>query len=160
MNNSEKERIIIKYESMIWGLVHNFKNTIYDHDEEELYQEVVTHLANKLDEYDENKSKINTYIHNVCKNKMINMMNSRRNTRDEPMDNLEVLLNHTVDYAPSERVVLDIAYEIIQNHPEKVILTEMMRGTPQRLIAEQSGMSQQYVSKVWREFITEVKKEL
>jgi RNA polymerase sigma factor (sigma-70 family) len=160
MNNSEKEKYIIKYESMIWGLVHNFKNTIYDHDEEELFQEVVTHLAYKLDEYDSSKSKINTYIYNVCKNKMINMMTSKRNMRDEPMDNLEVLLNETVTYAPSERVVLDVAYEIIQNHPEKTILTELIRGTPQRIIAEESKMSQQYVSKVWREFITEVKSEL
>lgn len=160
MKNSDKEKILIKYESMIWGLVHKFKDSIHDHDEEELFQEVVTHLANKLDAYNPSKSRINTYIHNVCKNKMINMLQSKKNVREEIVDNMEVLLNATVGYAPSERMVLDIAYEIIHNHPEKTILTELIRGTPQRIIAEESGMSQQYVSKVWREFITEVRREL
>ena len=162
MTNEAKEKVLIEHWDMMWGLVHQFKNSVHDHDAEELFQEICTHVSYRLDEYDSKKAMLSTYIYRIARNKLINMVNSKKNMNVTPHEEemVEQLLEEVTPYSPNESVALSIAYEIIDNHAQKGILMEVMRGTKQTVVAKLFDVSPQYVSKVFKDFVEEVKREL
>ena len=98
----------------------------------------------------------------VTRNKLNNLLISPKNVQEIPMkkDHVESLLNEVMGYAPSEEIALQIAIEEIYKSDKKDILLRLFQGEKQKIIASEMGVSTQYISKLWREFIKKVRDEL
>jgi RNA polymerase sigma factor (sigma-70 family) len=158
-----KEELFKRNEKKILSLIRRYRNVIQDYDEEDLYQELLTHIDYKLKNYDETKASIDTFVYMVAKNKLYNMANSKHNRRDVLMD--EESLEELVDTFSSplsrgDSIVLEIAYDLMRNSEHKPLLADLTIGLTQQAVAEKYKISQQKVSKIWKEFIDAVRNEL
>jgi RNA polymerase sigma factor (sigma-70 family) len=158
-----KEILFKRNEKKILSLIRRYRNVIQDYDVEDLYQELLTHIDAKLPSYDESKASIDTFVYMVAKNKLYNMANSKHNRRDVLMDeeSLEELSN---DFASplsrGDSMVLEIAWDLMRNNEHKDILKDLTKSLTQQATAEKYKVSQQKVSKIWKDFIEDVKNEL
>jgi RNA polymerase sigma factor (sigma-70 family) len=158
-----KEIIFKRNEKKILSLIRRYRKVIQDYDEEDLYQELLTHIDYKLANYDETKSSVDTFVYMVAKNKLYNMANSKHNRKDVLMD--EESLEELVDTFSSpmshgDAIVLEVAYDLMRNSEHKPLLADLTIGLTQQAVAEKYKISQQKVSKIWKEFIDAVKNEL
>lgn len=162
MDNKEKEQIILKYSNLIHSLIHRYKINNFTH--EELFQEVVTHLCNKLGEYDSNLTKVSTFVYVVVNNKLKNMIKSKHNTYMEMINieenNMEDLLSEIAPYSPSERIALEVAFDILRHDKNKDVIIRVMQGETQTNIAKDYGVSKKRINNIWREYINKVRGEL
>ena len=158
-----KEIIFKRHEKKILSLIRRYRKVIQDYDEEDLYQELLTHIDYKLANYDETKSSVDTFVYMVAKNKLYNMANSKHNRKDVMMD--EESLEDLVDMfnsplSRSDSIVLEVAYDLMRNSEHKPLLADLTIGLTQQAVAEKYKISQQKVSKIWKDFIDAVKNEL
>jgi len=158
-----KEIIFKRHEKKILSLIRRYRKVIQDYDEEDLYQELLTHIDYKLANYDETKSSVDTFVYMVAKNKLYNMANSKHNRKDVMMD--EESLEDLVDMFNSplsrgDSIVLEVAYDLMRNSEHKPLLADLTIGLTQQAVAEKYKISQQKVSKIWKDFIDAVKNEL
>lgn len=159
----KKEEIFRRNESKILSLIRRYKKVIHDYDEEDLYQEILTHIDYKLSNYDEKKASIDTFVYMVAKNKLYNLANSKHNRKDVLMDEetLEDLANSFASpMSRGDSIVLEIAWDVMRHNEYKDLLQDLTIGLTQQAAAEKYQMSQQKVSKIWKEFIDTVKNEL
>lgn len=158
-----KEEIFKRNESKILSLIRRYRNVIQDYDEEDLYQELLTHIDYKLANYDEEKSSIDTFVYMVAKNKLYNLANSKHNRKDVLMDeeSLEDLANSFASpMSRGDSMVLEIAWDVMRHSEYKDMLQDLTIGLTQQAVAEKYSISQQKVSKIWKDFIEVVKNEL
>jgi len=158
-----KEEIFKRNQKKILFLIRKYRKVIHDYDEEDLYQELLTHINYKLEHYDETKASVDTFVYMVAKNKLYNMANSKHNRKDILMD--EESLEDLVDSfnSPMSRgdsIVIEIAYDLMRNSEHKPLLADLTIGLTQQAVAEKYKISQQKVSKIWKEFIDAVRNEL
>ena len=161
MTNEQKENIIIDYNNLIHSIICRYN--IFGFTYEELYQEVITHLANKLDNYDHSKSKLSTYITLVTKNKLNNLYTNKRNVQEIPFGGKEDVETHVEpDYelSPVEVEALATMKENIDKHEHKELLNELINGYNQQGVADKYGYTREWVNKIWRLFVNEVKESL
>lgn len=158
-----KETIFQKNHDLIMSLIHKYKKYIHDYEEEDLYQEVLTHLDLKLNHYDDNKASISTFVYMVVKNKLYNMANNKHNVKHTIADEevIEGLMEGQREELPfADKIALEVAYDIMRNHEHRSLLVDLIKGENQSRCAEKYYMSQQNVSRIWKEFIDNVKNEL
>ena len=98
----------------------------------------------------------------VVRNKLNNLLVSPKNVYEIPMkkDSIEIMLSEVIDLAPNEEIALQIAIEEIYKSSKKDILLRLYKGEKQKDIANELGVSNQYISKLWRDLIKKVKEEL
>jgi len=163
MKTEKKGKIIQEFSPIIISVVQNFHNQVVTHDWEELYQEVITHLANKLEHYDPARGKLSTYVYIVSRNKCLNMIKSPKNTKEHPVEYDEEManeMNEIYSLTKQEWGAWQVAMDMLENHSKKHIIKRIMNGVPIVVVASDEGVSHQYVSKVWRDFIKDIKEEL
>lgn len=159
----KKEEVFKRNKGKIMSLVHKYKNVIHDYDIEDLYQEVLTHLDLKLNDYDESKSSVDTFVYMVAKNKLYNMANNKHNRKDTLVNErtMERLMeNEREEFALADRLALETAFDLLKSHPHAEMLFDLVKGETQSSVAKKYELSQQYVSRVWKEFIVDVQNEL
>ena len=98
----------------------------------------------------------------VLKNKLNNLYLNPNNTEEIPMpkDSIEGLLSEVRGYAPTEKVALEVAFDMMYKSEKREILLRVFSNERQKDIADDLNVTPQYISKVWREFINSVKEEL
>ncbi len=167
MTNEQKTDILTKHLPLIKSIVNRYFIKQFTH--EELTQEVLTHLSNKLDQFDPNRSKITTFISVVCNNKLSNMVAyDKRKKREEydeipeEIDNIEFLLNVLCDRSPNERLAIEVAYDVLYmlGEKEQRVVKKTLMNQKQQVIAEEEGVTQGRVSQIWKEYINKVRSEL
>ncbi len=161
MTKEDKEKIILKHDNLIHFIQQKF--TIHNFTYEELHQELLTHVAYKLDEYDKERSSLTTFIHMVVVNKLKNMYKNKRNKVVEiATDEKEMnyLLDELAPYSPSEKMALEVAFDIAREHPRSDIILRIMHGESMTNIARDSYCDISTVSKIWKSYIDKVKSEL
>lgn len=145
------------------SLIHKYKKYIHDYEDEDLYQEVLTHLDLKLNNYDEDKSAIGTFVYMVVKNKLHNMMSSKRNQYIAVAEEgvIEGIMEQQREELPlADKIALEVSFDIMRKHEHKELLSDLIKGYGQQDLAKKYNMSQQNVSRIWKEFIQDVKNEL
>ena len=160
MTKLEKEAVIKDYLPLVYSVVGTFKHSINDLDFDDMVQEVLTHLSNKLDKYDSSKSKLSTYIYTVSRNKLINMKNSKKNYKEVPIDFDEEKLSDIIFNNQEEMKELK---EWLRKEVGKLsgnalgVMTLIMEGYTQSEVSRIVGLSRQRVSQIYYEFIEGVK---
>ena len=158
-----KVKVFKDNHNKIMSLIHKYKHIIHDYEVEDLYQEVLTHLDVKLNDFDSNKSSIDTFVYMVTKNKLYNMANNKHNRKDVLVSEKkieELSEGQRVDLVLADKEALEVAFDILRQHKHAELLFELVKGEKQNVVAENHGLSQQYVSRLWKEFIEDVKNEL
>jgi RNA polymerase sigma factor (sigma-70 family) len=142
------------------SLINKYKKFIHDYEEEDLYQEVLTHLDLKLNNYDQSKSAIGTFVYMVVKNKLYNMVNNKHNVKHSVAEEgvIEGIMESQREDLPlADKIALEVAYEVIRDHENKDMLSDLIKGLNQNQCAEKYKMTQQNVSRIWKKFIEDVK---
>jgi len=173
IDDKTKERVIIDFENMIHKHCIMYNNMIKDMDYDDIVQEVKTHIAFKLDEYDSDKSSVSTYVYTVIRNKLENLSKfSRRrkrnfNVKDVMVDRYdngiaELLLGGQDERSDYENEVLKIAYRAFDGESDrnKDILKRIFRGERYENIAKDYKISTGQIGNIKNKFIKEVKSEL
>lgn len=161
MTNEQKENIIIDYNNLIHSIICRYN--IHGFTYEELYQEVITHLAFKLDNYDSSKSKLSTYITLVTKNKLNNLYTNKRNVQEIPLggkEDVETYIEANYELSPIEVEALATMKENIDKHEHKEILNELINGHNQQDVADKYGYTREWVNRIWRGFVNEIKENV
>lgn len=159
----KKEEVFKQNKKKILSLIHKYKNVIHDYEVEDLYQEVLTHLDVKLNDYDESKASIDTFVYMVTKNKLYNMANNKHNYTDTLVGEgtMERLVEERrEDYTLADKEALEIAFDLIGKHEHKAALFDLIKGETQQHVAKKYGYSQQNLSKVWKKLIEQIQHEL
>ena len=60
---------------------------------------------------------------------------------------------YKVKYTKHQEYILDIAFDILEVHPKKDIIERVLYGETQTAIAKELGVSRQYVSKQFNDYI-------
>jgi RNA polymerase sigma factor (sigma-70 family) len=142
------------------SLINKYKDFIHDYEEEDLYQEVLTHLDLKLNHYDETKSAIGTFVYMVVKNKLYNMANNKHNVKHTiaEEDVIEgIMEDNREELTFADSIALEVAYDIMRHHEHRPLLVDLMKGFSQSTLTTKYNMSQQNISRIWLEFIDDVK---
>lgn len=158
-----KETIFRKNSDLILSLIRKYKKYIHDYEEEDLYQEVLTHLDLKLNNYDESKASISTFVYMVVKNKLYNMANNKHNVKHVIADEEVIggiMESQREDLPLADKMALEVAYDLMRQHEHRSLLVDLIKGVNQSRLADKYHMSQQNVSRIWKEFIENVKNEL
>lgn len=158
-----KEKVFKDNHKKIMSLVHKYKHIIHDYDVEDLYQEVLTHLDVKLNDYNKEKASVDTFVYMVTKNKLYNMANNKHNRKDILVseNKLEdIMEDNREEFAFADKIALEVAFDFMHKHKHRDLLFELFKGAKQQYVAEKYKVSQQYVSKLWNEFIETVQNEL
>ena len=153
-----REDILKQHNGLIWSVVHKYKASIHDHDEEDIHQELLMHVYSKLPNYNPDKSSITTFINMVCENKCLNMIKYKNNKYTELVEELPE--EELEELAPIESIALEVAFEVLREHPNKDILMSRLMGERSTDIAKRVNMSKQNISRIWGEFINEVREKL
>lgn len=159
----KKEEVFKKNHGKIMSLVHKYKNVIHDYDVEDLYQEVLTHLDLKLNDYDEEKASIDTFVYMVAKNKLYNMANNRHNHKDALVNEItmeKLMEKGREDLVLADKVALEVAFDLLKSHNQAEMIFDLIKGDTQKMVSKKYDVSQQYVSRIFNEFIQSVKDEL
>jgi len=145
------------------SLIHKYKHIIHDYEVEDLYQEVLTHLDVKLNDYNKEKASVDTFVYMVTKNKLYNMANNKHNRKDVLVSEKKIedlVESDRMDLVLADKEALEVAFDILRQHKHAELLFALVKGEKQHYVAEKHGLSQQYVSRLWKEFIEDVKNEL
>jgi len=157
----EKEEVLLQYDGLIYKLSYKYLHVIKDLELEDIVQECRTHVANKLEQYNPNKSALSTYITIICTHKLQNM--SRRSKMSIPYDevSMEILFWEIAkEYSPNEKKTLEMAYLVAREHNETKIILKILQYNNQSEVAKEMGVSRQRISKIWNDYIREVKEKL
>lgn len=158
-----KAKVFKDNEKKIMSLIHKYKHIIHDYEVEDLHQEVLTHLDVKLNDYDKDKASVDTFVYMVTKNKLYNMANNKHNRKDVLVSERkleDIMEDNRKDFTFADKIALEVAFDVMYKHKHSDLLYELFKGAKQHYVAEKHGVSQQYVSKLWNEFVDTVKNEL
>ncbi len=135
---------------------------------EDLVQDLITHIFEKIDKYDPKKSKFSTWVYKVCHNERL--MQLRKNDATKRKSNVNTLsLNNIIDDQDTESIDLLIDDSDTSSYYKKVIidlvypqLSDMSKkyfdGVNQVDLAREYNMSQANVSRKVKKEINEIKK--
>ena len=157
MTNEEKEKIIIKFTPLINSIIVKYHSSIHDLEFEDIRQEVLMHIAKKLDKYNPNKAKVSTYIMTISKNKLINMTKSKKNKKETPISFNEDMETKTLF---SDDSIKDLGIDEVVNTLEEFkqgVIRMIMEGYTQTHVSKIVGLSRQRVNQIWFEFVEEYK---
>lgn len=159
MDNDKKENIIIKFQGLINMLLSRYN--ILDMSYEDLKQEVLTHVSEKLDEYDKSKSALSSYIYMVTKNKLNNLYHSKKNINrgdyEIKLNDCLLVFEELSPYTPNERIAIEVAYDVLNQYPRKDVIELILKGFKQADIARAYGVSKSYINQIFKDYIEKVK---
>ena len=155
MNNERKTEILLQYDNLIKKLCYSYR--IFGFTKEELMQEVRTHIAHKLDDFDETLSRLEFYIPLVIKNKLNNMFKSPKNQKDYPVG---VVKDEEIFYTEFECDTLQLAFELLDNHEHKDLIFDKINGYTFRELEKKYGVSKSTAHRIYDSFLKSVRNEL
>lgn len=161
--NVEREKVIIQYEDLIFKIAHKYRPSILDLEFDDIVQELKLHLWCRLKSFDSDRASLITFINVVLENKCKNLSEKSKKIKEnvEEGDFIEeYLLDNIIDYAPNEKVAIETAYHVAELHKEKEVILRLLQGEKQVEVAVDFKVSRQRISKIWNDYIDEVKKEL
>ena len=152
--------MLVALDGIIWKLSLKYQHLIHDHELEDLLQEGRTHLWKRLDDYNPHKGKATTFAHVIVENKFKNMVKSRKNNRDIPIEINEEELIEDNNLSNIEKKELRDIILYIHDYKYKDIITKIALGFTMEFIGKEYNISKQRVSKIWNEFIKNFKEEI
>ncbi len=114
----------------------------------DLFQEILIKIWRHLDSF-KGESEISTWIFRIAYNTALTY-SSRKKKKDEKQtemsENLD--LSEPEDYGQEQEIRIQMLYDAISELPEldRVIATLFLENTPYKVIAEISGISENYVA--------------
>ena len=137
---------------------------------EDLVQELVTYVFEKLDKFDTKRGKFSTYVYKLCHNKQLMLLREQNTMRSKSNFNT-VSLNEIIDEEDSERVdllidtsdnsvyykkaVVDYVYPRLSD-----IAKKYFDGVNQVDLAKEYNISQANISRKIKKEIADIKKKL
>lgn len=162
MDNEKKENIIIKFQGLINMLLSRYN--ILDMSYEDLKQEVLTHISEKLDDYEESKSALSSYIYMITKNKLNNLYHSKKNINrgdyEIKLNDCLLVFEELSPYTPNERIAIEVAYDVFNQYKHKDVIELILKGFKQSDISRAYGVSQSYINQIFKDYIEKVKSAL
>ena len=161
MNEQEYERIINQYDDLIKKVAHTYNVLHLEY--EDCYQECLLKLWSSLNSYDSTKSKLSTYIYNVCRNHLVRLNRDANTSRKsnvingeriKDLKNLDLTLYiYNNKYTKYELEVIYDSLELLEDNKFKDIIVNILNGYTNQTVAEEFGVSKQYINKIYRDFI-------
>lgn len=172
------EQFITLNNDLIWAIVNNKSRKFYSHNfqkflyskyyKEDIYQELITKIFEEWDTYKEDKgAKRITYFTTVCVNYLSTLMTPYGAKKRQLKLITNIDLNQFIDEGIDDSIV-DIHLtvdELIRREnivnasaTKKKIIISMLKGGKQSALAIELGVSKQHISKIWGDYIKEMKK--
>ena len=157
----ENEEVLRQYMGLIYKLSYKYLHVISDLELEDIVQECLTHVSNKLKYYDSEKSALSTYITIICNHKLQNMSRHSKKVVAQNEGDMEAIFwENIINYSPNEKIAIEVAYDVAREHNEKEIILKILQYKNQSEVAKEIGVSRQRISKIWNDYIDKVKEEL
>lgn len=165
------ERMIADNMELIHKLAHKYKPNVRFISHDDVVQEGLMKLWQVYQEYD-GESAVTTFITTVLTNHFLDLIRyesrDKRRNKDEKGNvlsdvkdvDLDIIQDETDFYNGQYSWIVSRAYQKLENHSKKDILLELISGTSQTNMANQLGVSRQYVSKLWVDFLKDLREEI
>ena len=167
------EEVVERYEGLIVRVVNKYSSKL--NTKEDLYQECLTKMWSVFNEYNGEYSWA-TFIHNICSNHLRNIVKQETTLKrvNHTSDNImikDIRIDNTL-YTPlletlteeppeqlseEEELMLDRAYEILENEKHKDKIELILNGMTYREVGETFNVSKQYIEQIYKKFIKKVK---
>ncbi len=150
-----KEKVLKDYTGLIYTVCDSFKYSVDNlYDIDDLYQECCMKLYDVLDKYNP-KYSLTTFIFIVCRNMLITLKDKERLITINGYDFDRFMVKQD-SYSNEELDLIEKAERILRNYKHKDIVVRILYGETQTSIAKSLGVSRQYVSKTFLDFIRKI----
>jgi RNA polymerase sigma-70 factor (ECF subfamily) len=135
-----KEQIYKDYKDKVFAYIRNHVNSIAD--AEDLCEDVFVKIFEKIDTYDENKSRLSTWIYSVTSNTVIDFYRTNHISSEIPEDLSDERSSIEEDYLDQENLeALAGALRELPQEQMDIIVLRYYKGLTLQEVAEKMSLS-------------------
>ena len=135
-----KEQIYKEYKDKVFAYIRNHVNSIAD--AEDLCEDVFVKIFEKIDTYDENKSRLSTWIYSVTSNTVIDFYRTNHISSEIPEDLSDERSSIEEDYLDQENLeALAGALRELPQEQMDIIVLRYYKGLTLQEVAEKMSLS-------------------
>ena len=135
-----KEQIYKDYKDKVFAYIRNHVNSIVD--AEDLCEDVFVKIFEKIDTYDENKSRLSTWIYSVTSNTVIDFYRTNHISSEIPEDLSDERSSIEEDYLDQENLeALAGALRELPQEQMDIIVLRYYKGLTLQEVAEKMSLS-------------------